>query len=256
MVLICDNSSSERALQLRRRVISAGIPCAISSPSSIKDYLPIKLILTFDDTFEEIRRLPYDELFVIAIGDGFINTALNAVGVTGVNAAFLYAQKHLRDCLEVSGSDVFSTGVCTKGIFLGEKFFQIFGNMVIPTDTQYMIFKYLLLCTDSQVFADVDKIRSFCYPLLVVANLSELSIRTQIITIMRKLSYVTLNIVLCSVCSPALLFLGTSQVVATISSVWSLRPVDGNLRFFFSSKKFQGAGKNCTVIIGPRCPGR
>lgn len=163
MILICDNSNSDRALQLRQRVMSAGIPCAISSTSSIKDYLPIQLILTFADTFEEIRRLPYDEVFVIAIGDGFINTALNAVGACNIDTTLLYAQKYLYSCLEADNKDLLVPGICTRGIYLGEKFFEVFGNIVVPTDTQYMIFKYLLTCTSSQVFSDTDKIRKFCY---------------------------------------------------------------------------------------------
>ena len=163
MILICDTEGSDRAINLRERLFRAGIPTAISVPSTIKKFAPFKLIITFTDVFEQIRRLPYDDIFVVAIGNGFVNTALNAVGIDNIDNAISYAKNHLFEQFEISESALFQSGICFSGVFLSEKFFQLFGNIVIPTDTEYMIFKYLLFCTNENTLTTTSTIAAFCY---------------------------------------------------------------------------------------------
>lgn len=164
MILICDSVVSDRAVGLREKIISLGCPCAVSEITEIRSYLPLKLIITFCDVFDSVRRTPFDDVFVIAIGNGFVNTALNAKRADDVDHAILQARQYLYRSAGIENEDITSSGVFASSLFFGERFFEIYGNMVEPTETEYMIFKYLVSSASKNHCAAADKIRRFCYP--------------------------------------------------------------------------------------------
>lgn len=165
MILICDREGMERSIRLRERIRKLGCPCALTTVSGIRDHLPVKLILTYCDLFDEVRRTPWDSVFVVAIGQGFVNTALNAKRAETVDAALQTVREFLLDDAGIEEVDRLPFGVSIAGkYFFSDEFFEIYGNMVIPTPTEYQIFRYLFSCTDRDHTANAEKILRFCLP--------------------------------------------------------------------------------------------
>lgn len=165
MILICDREESERSIQLRERILKMGCPCALTTVSGIREYLPVKLIITYCDLFDEVRRTPWDSVFVIAIGHGFVNTALNAKRAETEELAMKTMWEFLLNDAGVEKPDRLPFGVSIAGkYFFAEGFFEIYGNMVIPTATEYRIFRYLFASSDRDHTAEAGKIFRFCLP--------------------------------------------------------------------------------------------
>ncbi|MBE6617657.1 MAG: helix-turn-helix domain-containing protein [Ruminococcaceae bacterium] len=72
-----------------------------------------------------------------------------------------------RDYLRVKYCDKHNGGYCNGAFvppfYFSERFFEIYSNMVAPTETEYLIFKFLVFCTKSSVYADVGSIRDYCF---------------------------------------------------------------------------------------------
>lgn len=164
MILVCDTTVSDRAISLRNELLDRGYPASVSSVDEIRNHKPFCLILTFTDVFNEVRRTPYDEVFVVAVGDDFINTALNATQAKDVTDAVSVAQNYLRESCVRDGGELFGNGVFVQPFFLAEGFFEVYSSLVIPTESEFLIFKFLLFCTQRSVYASADVIRDFCFP--------------------------------------------------------------------------------------------
>jgi len=165
MILICDNDISARAIGMRDKIFHAGFPCAISEISNISEYLPLKLIVTFTDVFYDVRRTPYDDVFVLAVGKGFVNSALNAKGVTYEDDVIDEILKYIFEIYKIHEKDITAFGYCfPHGIFFSKNFIEIYGNIVELTTREYMIFKYLYSHAGDNVYLTTTKIFNFCFP--------------------------------------------------------------------------------------------
>ena len=47
---------------------------------------------------------------------------------------------------------------------MADDFFQIFGNSIVPTDREYLIFKYLQMASRLCDYVPAERICRFCYP--------------------------------------------------------------------------------------------
>ncbi len=188
MILVCDRTISPRAANLQALLLDLGCPASVSAVSDIKQHLPIKLIITFCDVFDDLRRTPYDNIFAIVIGNGFVNSALNAKRADTTEAALSLARDYLYKQNGIDSTCVFPFGIIKNALFFANMFFEIYGNIVTPTDREYLIFKYLIACTDGDRCADADMIKKFCYPAsshehrgnVVAAHISNLNKKIQI----------------------------------------------------------------------------
>lgn len=159
MILICDVNVSERALNLRRNLFSRGYPCACCGIPDIGKYLPAKLIVTFTDVFDSVRRTPYDDIFVIAIGTGFVNSVLNASRALNEEELMQLINKKLCD-----GMKRFPFGLkVSDSMFISNYFVEINGKAITLTQTEFMIFKYLYSFAGKDVLAQSDSVYHYCY---------------------------------------------------------------------------------------------
>lgn len=165
MVLVCDSDVSERALTLRQKILKYGCPCAVSKISDISDYLPLKLIVTFYDRFDYVRRTPYDSIFVIALGHGFVNSALNAIDVDNEEELITEMRRYLYKEAGISDKRTFAFGIVEpkNNIFYSKYYVELYGKRIVLTQSEYLIFKYLTAFSGSGYFFEAEKIASFCY---------------------------------------------------------------------------------------------
>lgn len=164
MIVVSDSDLTERALSLRKMLFTSGFPCATARPCELQDFLPVKLIIAYFEVFDEIRHGPYDSIFVIVIGKGFVNSALNAVRVDTEEEACKKALEYILELYSIGVDRRFPFGVLVDpAVFLSQKHFELYGNIVEPTVSEYMIFKYLLAFSDRQYYFTPEKIRKFCY---------------------------------------------------------------------------------------------
>lgn len=163
MILVCDSEVSERAIKIRNTLLDLGSPSCVSSISDIKNHTPFCLIITFSDVFGEVRRTPFDDVFVIAIGDGFVNTALNATQAKNLESAISMARSYLRGKYCDKHNEGNYCGAFVPPFYFSERFFEIYSNMVAPTETEYLIFKLIVFCTQSSVYANTGLIRDYCF---------------------------------------------------------------------------------------------
>lgn len=152
MILICDKTISERAKLLRKKLFSIGYPCAYSRVADMKYFVPFKLIVTFSDVFDFVRRTPYDAVRVISIGEGFINSVMNAEKVLTEEELLEAVNRNLMKMYGIESGDLFRFGVRVKPeLFLSEHFLQLRGHNYILPRAEYMIFKYLLAVSSEKV---------------------------------------------------------------------------------------------------------
>ena len=159
MILVCDRTVSERAMRIRERMLACGLPAAVSALSSIREYLPVRILITFTDVFDDLRRMPYGHIFCVAVGDGFVNSALNAVRVGGEEA--LPAAVLRRLALDERDDPAFGIHL-TPEIFRGPGFYEIRGHTVLFTRIEERIFLCLALAGNRCV--SVENLRAFSLP--------------------------------------------------------------------------------------------
>ncbi|MBQ8402132.1 MAG: hypothetical protein IJX14_09410 [Clostridia bacterium] len=74
-----DKTESRRALELRKRILKMGFPCAVSFPPYAVDHLrPVLCILTFLDAIDVVRRSPLEDIPALVLGEGFVNSLFHA----------------------------------------------------------------------------------------------------------------------------------------------------------------------------------
>lgn len=165
MFLVCDRTRSERAKALRENILRTGYPCACASVREIKEYLPLLRIITYTDVLADIRRTPYDNIRVLAVGEGFVNSALNAEQIKEEDDVLPRIEQIISEFYHVSRECVYPFGrYYDDGVFMSEKFFMISENVIEPTEREYMIFKYLQMTAKQYSYLPPERICRFCYP--------------------------------------------------------------------------------------------
>ena len=152
-----------RARSLRERILSRGYPAAVSAPSSVKDLLPAGGIIVWEDSFDELRRMPCDHVFAAVIGEGFVNTALNAARVKDETAAVSLIRKTLPRAFTMpeNGNAPFGFYL-TPRLFFAEGFAEWRGRIIPLTRTERTILLYLASCARADCPAPPEKIARFC----------------------------------------------------------------------------------------------
>ena len=164
MIVICDREESGRARSLRERILSGGTPAAVSAPSSVKDLLPAAGIIVWQEAFDELRHTPCDKVFAAVIGDGFVNTALNAARADSETAAYALLLKKLPDALGMPANGRTAFGFyLTPRLFFADRFAEWRGRIIPLTATERRILLYLVSSART-VPASASKIARFCYP--------------------------------------------------------------------------------------------
>ncbi len=164
MIAICDVELTGRVKALRKNLFAAGIPCVVSSIRELKEQRPFDLIITYYEAFDNLRRGPYDDVFALVIGKGFVNSALNARRVENERECVKAALDYLLQYYGVEEAQILPGGVVSEdGIFFADKHFEVFGNAVVPTLSEYMIFKYLYVNRDRKGYLTPEQIRRYCY---------------------------------------------------------------------------------------------
>ncbi len=164
MILVCDKDITARAIGMRDFIFHAGFPCAVAKISEIADYLPIHMIVTFTDVFDDVRRTPYDNLFVLALGNGFVNSALNGRSVPSEEEIIPAIKKFLYDSFHIENNQILPFGVCLGRVFFSADFLEIYGNPIELTTVEYMIFKYLYAFSKEEIYFSAENIYRFCFP--------------------------------------------------------------------------------------------
>ncbi len=164
MFLVCDKTRSERVVNLREKILRAGYPCACCTVLEIGKYLPLLRIITYVDVLDDVRRTPYDEVRVLTIGNGFVNSALNADQVEREEDVLPALEQIVHEFYHVKPEWVEQFGIFyDDGVFMAEEFFQIFGNIIVPTEREYLIFKYLQMTSRMWDYIPAERICQFCY---------------------------------------------------------------------------------------------
>jgi len=177
MILIVDKTVDGRASAFREKLFSLGCPCAVATPATVKDYVPFRLILTYTDVVDEIRRLPYDNVHIVAIGDGFVNSALSAERAVDEEDAVKAAHTHLMREMNIPSRHIMTFGIALPPVlFLSQYFIEINGTTVKPTPTEIMILNYLLGVSSERIPVSAEQIAKYCTPESSVPNISVISV--------------------------------------------------------------------------------
>ncbi|MBE6626135.1 MAG: hypothetical protein E7628_02990 [Ruminococcaceae bacterium] len=163
MILICDNDASPRAKNLQGLFLDLGYPAAVCPINEIKEHLPAWFFVTFCDSFDNLRRTPYDKIFTIAIDNGFVNTALNATKVTTVNEALSCSLEIVKSKLGISNGGQFPFGILCRSVFFADYFIEVRNNIIPLTNIEMLIFKYIFICSGENIYADKSMIEKYCY---------------------------------------------------------------------------------------------
>ena len=165
MIIVCDRGDLSRARSLRERILSGGIPSASAAPVSVPGLLPAAAVITWYDVFGELRRMPCDRVYAAVIGDGFVNTALNAGRFPSEDAAIAYVRDQLPGRLGMKAGGTARFGVYfSPRLFFGDGFAEWRGRTVALSATERTILMYLAACSDGNTPASPEKIARFCLP--------------------------------------------------------------------------------------------
>ncbi len=162
MYVVFDQSCTERAVELRETILGYGLPCALCTPDNIKSLLPIEIIVTFTDQIDIIRRMPYDEIPVIALGDGFVNSALNAVKAK--TRMEIIRRLNFNVCQRFGINRKTSyRGVAAffyPGVYLTPFQMIVYGSRFNLTDSENFIIRFLILSGDC--YRDAKQVAAYC----------------------------------------------------------------------------------------------
>jgi len=164
MIVVCGSGHDISPDALRERIFSAGYPCTTASVKEIWDLQPVKLIVCDYEAFNELRHGPYDHIFAVVIGNGFVNSALNAQRVRDEEEALEAVKAFFLRTMKIGASNEFPFGILTTdSVFFSFQHFELFGNIIQPKTSEYMIFKYLYAFSEQKQYFPSEKIRRFCY---------------------------------------------------------------------------------------------
>jgi len=182
MIAVFDTGTTGRALSLRDTIRNEGYLCAAANAGQLKKLMPIRLIVTFMDQFDIIRRMPYDDIPVVVFGEGFVNRALNAVKANGIKELLLKIGQMLVRVYGLEQREVYPGGgiFIFPGVFLAAHQLIVYGSKVDYTATELMILKCLIL--SGEHYRSAEQIAAYCFE----ENLTEGNIRVHICNINRK----------------------------------------------------------------------
>ena len=159
MLIVCDRTRSPRAERVRNRFLGEGIPCAFATPRELAACLPAVLIVTFTDILDDVRHMPCDHVFALAIGDGFVNTALNAARVPTEDEIVDAAWMELHKRLEMPQENRTPFGwFLSQDCFVARDFLELRGVTVPVTYAEKLIFLYLHFCAAVNTLVPAGKI--------------------------------------------------------------------------------------------------
>ena len=163
MILVCDKFISERALLIRDAVFARGYPCAASSFDDISLLRPFRILISFSDVCWEIPDLSAEDVQVIVIGDA---DSVELVEHTdNVRAALREIRSATESIYGITEAKKSSFGFSlTPSLFLSNDFFTVNGNVIVPTKSEYMIFKYLTAFAGIDEYFSPETIARYCFP--------------------------------------------------------------------------------------------
>ncbi len=187
MILVTDISVTERALAVREAVFKAGFPVAVAPLGELTHYRPIKLLVSFADICDDIAKTPTDEVCTVVIGTEFVNSALGMIKADDIRSAIeqIGAQLCLLYGITTGMKSAFGISP-TPALFLADDFFAVKGNVIEPTPSEYMIFKFLMAFAGSDDCFTAERIADFCLP-WQKSRASAASIPVHITNLNRKL---------------------------------------------------------------------
>lgn len=184
MVVVFDSRAGERMATMREALLLKGYPCAFADVRMMKRLTPMRLIVTFTDQINEVRRIPYDHIPVVAYGSGFINRALNATKAETPLELFQKINELMREIYGLGEHNSFlqDGAFFCPGVYLSFSQLIVYGSRIHLTDTELMIMKYLILSGNG--FRSAEQIAAFCCP----PDQGSGNIRVHILNINRKAS--------------------------------------------------------------------
>lgn len=189
MILVCDRCATERAASVREAVLQRGYPCALAALPEIANLHPFKIMITFADVYDELAPM-CDGTYVIVIGEDFASYALSVKRVENVRAVLREIRFSIESIYGITESKKSTFGFSlTPSLFLANDFFTVNGNVVEPTSSEYMIFKYLTAFAGADVYFSAEMIARFCLP-YARAEKSAQSVTVHIANLNKKIASV------------------------------------------------------------------
>ncbi len=182
MIVVFDSFFSNRVDALRCTIFTKGFPCAVCDPETIKSLLPIGVIVTFTDQIDVVRRMPYDDVPVIAYGSGFVNSALNAVKAETITEVLQGIKNVIRRRFGLNQYNSF-LGECAffyPGVYLTPFQLIVYGTRLDLTENEFYIMRCLILSGDC--YRNSRQLMAYC----TMGNVKETCIRVHIYGINKK----------------------------------------------------------------------
>ncbi len=144
---------------------SKGCPSAVLALSDYRETMPARLIVTFTDALDALRQTPLDELHAIAVGEGFVNSAMNAQQLRNSKELPDVIRRELLTRSGIPAEAVTPFGVFGHPyVFFAKDFIEIRGFRIELTKAEYMIFKYLMSDHGNGRYLPPAVILRFCFP--------------------------------------------------------------------------------------------
>jgi len=186
MIAVFDFKISERAHTVRNIILLKGYPCVAADAKTIENYNPVRLLVTFADQLDNIRRTPYDDIQVIVYGGGFVNSALNAVKAERLDDIFSYINSYIVNLYSIRRERIFpGDGVFVyPGVYLSWDSLVVYGSRINLTALELMIVKCLIL--SGRHYRTVSQLYHYCFPKITGGKSEIESIRVHIFNINKK----------------------------------------------------------------------
>ena len=166
MILVCDRFVSERAMAVREAIFDLGYPSAVASIEKISCFRPFRIIISFADVCDEINAINTYNVQTIVIGENFVNSALNVKRVDSIRAALREIRSSVESIYGITEAKKSTFGFSlTPSLFFANDFFTVNGNVIEPTKSEYMIFKYLTAFAEINEYFSPETIARYCFPL-------------------------------------------------------------------------------------------
>lgn len=163
MILVCDRTESARAARIREELYRMGCPAAVCAIPEYRTHLPARLIVTFTDALDALRQTPLDHLHAIVLGNGFVNSALNAQALRDDRELPAVIRRELYKSSGITRETPFGV-FGHPDVFFADEFMEVHGCRIRPIHAEYMIFKYLMSDFGSGRYIPPETILKFCFP--------------------------------------------------------------------------------------------
>jgi len=164
MILVIDKTISDRATALRRRLLDLRFPCAVSSLEEACSLTPAFCIVSFVDMLDQIRHKPLDHIPAYVLGEGFVNSALNARPVADYEELYGMLKERILHCLCASETCFFGRkGYILKNSFIVTEDCIYYKGVPLLLDTQkHRVLQYLLFRQGES--CSLRQIGAYCFP--------------------------------------------------------------------------------------------